>query len=185
MKLYKVLNDDGMPCHGGTGTYPLPHDGQPGEWMQEVTGVIPCKLGYHVATAEQLIEWLGPAIYECDAPSTLEPATLANDPTLRAMAESEDEGIAAGSDDRLRATIVAAAAAECASAILSAPAWQVKESARIALALRCLALVEDPNQVRVILDSIKAVGERGVDAIVEFGGAMAYRAEILRLAKGE
>ena len=66
MTYYKVLAEDGTPCNGGTGKWNLPHDGQPGEWMPEIAGLVPCKRGYHVCTAEQLVRWFGPTIYEVE-----------------------------------------------------------------------------------------------------------------------
>jgi hypothetical protein len=39
--LYKVLGEDGAAIHGGSGKWPLPHDGEPGEWL-EVSGDIRC-----------------------------------------------------------------------------------------------------------------------------------------------
>ena len=71
-KLYKVLNVDGSCCNGGTGQWFLPTynpDGSwtPGEWMQAIEGYLePCSNGYHVCTIEQLITWLGPAIFEVE-----------------------------------------------------------------------------------------------------------------------
>jgi hypothetical protein len=64
---YKILNEDGTPAHGGTGKWSLPQNGQPGEWMPELTNLEPCERGYHVCTIDQLLYWLGPAIYivEC------------------------------------------------------------------------------------------------------------------------
>jgi hypothetical protein len=66
MTYYKVLDEDGRPCHGGVGTWPLPQDGEPGEWL-EVTGeLVPCKNGAHLCREEDLIHWLGPTIYEAE-----------------------------------------------------------------------------------------------------------------------
>lgn len=69
--LYKVLNLDGTPCHGGVGAWPLPTqraDGwEPGEW-REVTGeLVPCENGLHLCANErQLLKWLGSAIFEAE-----------------------------------------------------------------------------------------------------------------------
>jgi len=69
MTLYKVLNKDGTPHHGGKGQWNLParsDDGTwaPGEWMPEIQGDLePCYNGYHLCRKNNLIRWLGPAIF--------------------------------------------------------------------------------------------------------------------------
>jgi len=64
--LYKVLNTDGSPCHGG-GTWHLPTDDGPGEWMPAIKGkLVACQNGYHLCREQDLINWLGPAIYEAE-----------------------------------------------------------------------------------------------------------------------
>jgi hypothetical protein len=70
--IYKVLNQDGGCCHGGSGAWPLPtqrEDGswEPGAWL-EVTGELaPCENGLHLCDGEeQLLDWLGPAIFEAE-----------------------------------------------------------------------------------------------------------------------
>ena len=70
MKLYKVLNRDGTPCHGGTGRWSLPHDGKPGKWMPAVA-VDPCCSGYHLCRLRDLPLWLGPAILTVEARGTI------------------------------------------------------------------------------------------------------------------
>lgn len=64
--LYKVLNDDGSAFHGGTGKWNLPHGARPGKWMLAISDPIPCERGYHLCRREDLINWLGPAIYEAE-----------------------------------------------------------------------------------------------------------------------
>jgi hypothetical protein len=67
MKLYKVLNEDGTCYHGGSGKWFLPRGNRPGKWMPEVKGdLVLCENGYHLVTASQLIDWLGPALYEAE-----------------------------------------------------------------------------------------------------------------------
>lgn len=61
MRYYKVLAADRKPCYGGTGQWL-----EPPEWMPEITGIIPCKRGYHLVTMEQLPCWLGPEIWEAE-----------------------------------------------------------------------------------------------------------------------
>lgn len=71
VKLYKVLDGD-KPCNGGSGWYSLPTKNEngtwtPGEWMPDIEGRLePCKNGYHLCRATDLIEWLGPDIYEAE-----------------------------------------------------------------------------------------------------------------------
>ena len=60
---YKVLNNDGTCCNGGTGKWYLPQGKSPGKWMPPVHDIQLCARGYHLCTLEQLIPFLGPAIY--------------------------------------------------------------------------------------------------------------------------
>jgi hypothetical protein len=72
MTFYKVLNEDGTCYHGGQGAWPLPtqnEDGTwtPGEWMPALEGeLVPCEHGYHVVGLEQLLSWIGPAVFEVE-----------------------------------------------------------------------------------------------------------------------
>ena len=62
--LYKVLDHNGKPMHGGSGCYPLPTADKPGKWMSPIKPLVPCHSGYHVCRgAEHLIHWLGPVIW--------------------------------------------------------------------------------------------------------------------------
>lgn len=66
MLWYKVLNVDGTPFHGGQGAWELPTTEQPGAW-REVTGpLVACTNGLHLCQCDQLIRWLGPAIFTCE-----------------------------------------------------------------------------------------------------------------------
>jgi len=56
--LYKVLNEDGTPCHGGSGQWNL-H----GKWMPFIQKLHPCKSGYHLCRRGDLVVWLGPVIW--------------------------------------------------------------------------------------------------------------------------
>ena len=61
MKLYKVLNEDMTSCNGGDATWKF------GEWMPVIDGeLLPCVNGYHLCRREDLVEWLGEAIYEAE-----------------------------------------------------------------------------------------------------------------------
>jgi hypothetical protein len=70
--LFKVLNEDGTAHHGGYGRWNLPTHNEdntwhPGEWMPAIKGdLLPCQNGYHLAQDAQLLDWLGPAIYEAE-----------------------------------------------------------------------------------------------------------------------
>jgi len=66
-RLFKALNKDGSAFHGGAGTWHLPSDGTPGEWMPPIEGeLVVCHNGYHLCRAEDLPKWLGPAIFEAE-----------------------------------------------------------------------------------------------------------------------
>ena len=66
-RLFKILNEDGTPCHGGYGAWSLPSDDAPGEWMPAIEGkLIACENGYHLCREQDLLEWLGPAIFEAE-----------------------------------------------------------------------------------------------------------------------
>jgi len=61
---YKVLNTDGSCYHGGVGTWHLPQGKRPGKWMPRLSAKLQlCLVGYHLVTADQLVNWLGPAIF--------------------------------------------------------------------------------------------------------------------------
>ena len=70
--LFKVLVEDGSCVNGGTGSWSLPtknNDGAwtPGEWMPVIEGELePCVNGYHLCREQDLIYWLGPAIFEAE-----------------------------------------------------------------------------------------------------------------------
>ena len=56
--VYKVLNTDRTSCNGGNAVWPV------GEWMPEIEGPLkPCANGYHLCRRQDLINWLGPAIW--------------------------------------------------------------------------------------------------------------------------
>ena len=69
MVLYKVLNANGCSCHGGSLKWSLPVKNEngswtPGEWMPEIEGpLVECENGYHLATLEQLTQWLNERIF--------------------------------------------------------------------------------------------------------------------------
>ena|SRR5690606_7242846 len=62
---YKALGPGGRALMGD-GTWHLPAGGRPGKWMPEITDLVPCQRGYHVATDLQLVNWLGPELFETE-----------------------------------------------------------------------------------------------------------------------
>lgn len=54
---YKILHSDGrspfQEYH-----WPLPYGDKPGEWLPHVKNLEECKSGYHVVTAEHILDWL-------------------------------------------------------------------------------------------------------------------------------
>lgn len=63
--LFKVLNEDGSSCHSKSSfKWILPQGDRPGEWTPPINGMlIPWENAYHVVKAEQILKWLGPAIF--------------------------------------------------------------------------------------------------------------------------
>ena len=57
-RLFKVLDGDRKPCHGGRGRW----DAR--KWMPPIEGIGLCGRGYHLCRADDLVRWLGPVIYE-------------------------------------------------------------------------------------------------------------------------
>jgi hypothetical protein len=70
--IFKVLNENGSCYNGGTGGWNLPTqntDGTwtPGEWMPQIKGILkPCVNGYHLCEGDQVLAWLGPAVFEAE-----------------------------------------------------------------------------------------------------------------------
>ena len=60
MTYYKVLDENGAAFHGGAGVWPLPQNGEPGEWVEVEGELIPCENGLHLCRERDLIAWLGP-----------------------------------------------------------------------------------------------------------------------------
>ena len=61
-QLYKALGPGRTAAHGGRGTWkPV------GVWMPAIRGeLVPCKRGYHVCSAPQLLRWLSSEVYEVE-----------------------------------------------------------------------------------------------------------------------
>ena len=68
--IFKVLFTDGSPNNGGRGgTWNLPSKDNltPGEWMPRIEGdLILCENGYHLCKGPQILEWLGPRLFEAE-----------------------------------------------------------------------------------------------------------------------
>ncbi len=64
--LYKSLDHNGT-ARQGRGSWHLPKGKRPGKWMSPIEGdLVPCKNGYHLCRETDLLEWLGPAIFEVE-----------------------------------------------------------------------------------------------------------------------
>lgn len=71
MTYYKALNEDGSCFHGGVGSWPLPtrnEDGTwtPGAWLEVAGEIEACENGLHACRDEQVLGWLGPAMFELE-----------------------------------------------------------------------------------------------------------------------
>ena len=72
MTYYKVLDERGRSCNGGEVNWELPTKGEdgkwkPGEWMPAIKGDLElCANGYHLCRNNDLLGWLGAAIYEAE-----------------------------------------------------------------------------------------------------------------------
>ncbi|MHB8742593.1 MAG: DUF7666 domain-containing protein [Sulfuricaulis sp.] len=69
--LYKVLSPNGRAYHGGKGKWPLPNKGKPGKWLTVKGDIKPCVRGLHLCRPKDLLDWLGPEIYEAEARGTI------------------------------------------------------------------------------------------------------------------
>ena len=66
MKYYKVLMGD-QSCHGGSLTWPLPKDGQPGEWVKFEGELDPCCSGIHLTSdPAKWYDQKGLSVYEAE-----------------------------------------------------------------------------------------------------------------------
>ncbi|MBD3177833.1 MAG: hypothetical protein GF320_21880 [Armatimonadia bacterium] len=63
---YKWLREDGSAIYG-TGSWHLPTDNGPGEWMPHIEDIEPCKSGYHLCRQQDLVKWHGPSLYVSEA----------------------------------------------------------------------------------------------------------------------
>src|ERR1035437_2466644 len=56
-RYWKVLDAQGLACHGGTFQYDLPKGSKPGKWTPTITDMEPCTRGYHLCRDADLIGW--------------------------------------------------------------------------------------------------------------------------------
>lgn len=65
-QLYKFTRSDGSPCHGGDGMWALPRNKQPGAWRTVEGDLVPCENGLHLCRPQDLLYWLGEALWEAE-----------------------------------------------------------------------------------------------------------------------
>jgi hypothetical protein len=76
---YKVLDIESRSRSGSRDFWPLPANGQPGEWMRKLkTPLRACQHGWHLCEREWLWRWLGPVIYEAEGLETRGTIVLAD-----------------------------------------------------------------------------------------------------------
>ena len=63
---YKWLRADGSTPIQGDKSWDLPRDGKPGAWREVEGELVACRNGLHVCTREQVIEWGGEVLFECE-----------------------------------------------------------------------------------------------------------------------
>ena len=59
--LYKVLDHNRQPCHGGARRWP-----EPGKWRSVRGALEPCANGLHLCREQDLVQWLGPEIWTAE-----------------------------------------------------------------------------------------------------------------------
>ena len=67
MRYFKALDVEGCSIGGQGFPWPLPHGKRPGKWLPPIKGdLVTCGNGYHVCTIDQVLDWLGPQIWEVE-----------------------------------------------------------------------------------------------------------------------
>jgi len=65
MRYFKVLDENGRSARDQE--WPLPEGEGPGQWLPPLEGdLVAYRNGYQVTTTEQLLQWLGPCIWEVE-----------------------------------------------------------------------------------------------------------------------
>jgi hypothetical protein len=62
---YKYLGQNGEPCNGGRGRWPLPN-GKPGAWLTVKGELEPCQRGLHLCRPKDLLNWIGPTLWRVE-----------------------------------------------------------------------------------------------------------------------
>jgi hypothetical protein len=66
-QLYKVTTEDGCANVAPVSfQWPVPN-GTPGAWVKATGKLVPCENGLHLCRRQDLVKWLGPAIFEAEA----------------------------------------------------------------------------------------------------------------------
>ena len=65
MDYFKLLNGV-TPANGGYGDWYAPEGKRPGKWMPAIPNPVPCERGYHVVTADHLLDWAGTDLWRVE-----------------------------------------------------------------------------------------------------------------------
>ena len=64
---YKFLQDDGQAPYATNFHWPLQKNGKPGKYLPRIKEPLEmCRIGYHLATEDNLIDWIEPHLYICE-----------------------------------------------------------------------------------------------------------------------
>jgi hypothetical protein len=80
-ELYKYLNADGTCRYAPSHRWPLPHDGQPGDWLPALDGQLRRRHAYHAFRIKDLPRWSGEVL--CALEHSGERLDLNNEVLLR------------------------------------------------------------------------------------------------------
>ena len=65
-RLFKFLNADGSCRYAPGHHWPLPQNGEPGEWMPPIEGELRHYNAYHVSLGHDMVRWSGDALFEVE-----------------------------------------------------------------------------------------------------------------------
>ena len=66
--LYKFTEPGGVAPMAPDYRYPLPHDGQPGDWTEPAVGdLVMCENGYHLCRRDDVVWWIDAELWEVEA----------------------------------------------------------------------------------------------------------------------
>ena len=77
MRYYKVLKN-GKSFHGGDMSWPLPVEGNPGEWVKHSGYISPCRSGLHVTTEPARWMDVGADVFEVEVSGDIVPCDTAD-----------------------------------------------------------------------------------------------------------